>query len=407
MIKINKINKNEEVYDIKVLDNENFYCNDILVHNCIEILEVVSPDEIAVCNLASICLPKFVKGKKNKKFDFEKLYDVAYQATINLNKVIDITFYPVASAQKSNLKHRPIGLGVQGLADVFFLYNIPYGSAESRELNKQIFETIYFASLSASCDLAKKEGYYETFVGSPISKGEFQFDLWNVTPSKRYDWNKLRQDIMEFGVRNSLTTCSMPTGSTSNIFGNEASCEAQTSNMYNRRVLSGEFIITNKHLVKALTELGLWNDNIRNKIIINNGSILNIDEIPDHIKQVFRTVWEISQKDIIDMYADRGAFIDQTQSMNIFMAEANYAKLTSMHFYGWGGGVTKDLSNTPNPKYGSTPEKALKTGIYYLRTKSASNAIKFTVTNETVKYTEEEQISCSLDNPDDCLACSS
>jgi len=393
-------NQKSNQKNIGVLKNSNL---------CNEILEYVSPDEVAVCNLASLCLPKFVKGRKNKKFDFEKLYEVAYQATVNLNKVIDITYYPIEKAKKSNLKHRPIGLGVQGLADVFYLHGISYGSDESKELNKQIFETIYYAALKASNDLSKLEGSYETFKGSPASKGILQFDMWNITPSKRYDWDSLKNDIKEFGLRNSLTTCSMPTASTASIFGNEASIEAQTSNMYTRRVLSGEFIIVNKHLVKELCDLGLWNDEIRNKIIITNGSILNIDEIPQKIKDVYRTVWEISQKEIIDMACDRGAYIDQTQSMNIFISDPNIAKLTSMHFHGWGGGVTKDLSN-PESKYGKTPEKALKTGIYYLRSKSASNAIKFTTSIEKTKiidYTTEEKLACSLENPDDCEACGS
>ena len=361
--------------------------------------------EVATCNLASICLPKFVTGKKNKKFDYENLYEVAYQVNVNLNKVIDVTYYPIGKAKNSNLKHRPLGLGVQGLADVFFLFGVPFGSDESKELNKKIFETIYYASLKASNDLAKKDGPYESFKGSPASDGILQFDLWNVSPSKRYDWNALKEDIKTFGLRNSLTTCSMPTASTSSIFGNEASIEAQTSNMYSRRVLSGEFIITNKHLVKELCDLDIWSDEIRNKIIVNNGSIESITEIPQSIRDVYKTVWEISQKDIIDMSADRGAFIDQTQSLNIFMPSPTVAKLTSMHFHGWGGGVTKG----DDPKYGATPEKALKTGMYYLRGKSAANAVKFTAKAVEEKvYTIEEQISCSLDSePGECLACGS
>jgi ribonucleoside-diphosphate reductase alpha chain len=366
--------------------------------------------EVATCNLASICLPKFVTGKKNKKFDYDKLYDVTYQVILNLNKVVDNTYYPIEKTKNSNLRHRPLGLGVQGLADVFFLFGVPFASSEAKDLNKKIFETIYYASLKASNDLSKVDGSYESFKGSPASEGILQFDLWNVSPSKRYDWDALKNDIKEFGLRNSLTTCAMPTASTSSIFGNEASIEAQTSNLYSRRVLSGEFIIANKHLVKELCDLGLWSDEIRNKIIINNGSIQTINEIPQNVRDVYKTVWEISQKDIIDMSADRGAFIDQTQSLNIFMPNPNVAKLTSMHFHGWGGGVTKDLSENPDPKYGSTPEKALKTGMYYLRGKSAANAVKFTakaVEEEKVEYTVEEQIVCSIDNKDDCLACGS
>ncbi len=375
---------------------------------CIEILEVSTPDETAVCNLASIGLPKFIKGRKNKKFDFEKLYEVAYQATVNLNKVIDVTYYPIEGAKKSNTRHRPIGLGVQGLADVFFMLEMSYGDEASKKLNKEIFETIYFAALKASNDIAKINGPYETFKGSPASEGILQYHLWNVTPSDRYDWKQLILDIIQYGLSNSLTTCSMPTASTASIFGNEASCEAQTSNMYVRRVLSGEFIMVNKHLVKKLCELGIWNEDVKTKIITANGSVQNIKEIPEDIRNIYKTVWEISQKDVIDLYAERGAFIDQTQSMNIFIAEPNFAKLTSMHFYGWGGGVTKDLSENPNPKYGATPEKALKTGIYYLRSKPAANAIKFTVQNEvkTKDYTNEEQLTCSLDNPEACEACS-
>lgn len=374
---------------------------------CAEILEVVSEDEVAVCNLASIALPKFITGKKNKKFDHDKLFDVAYQATINLNKVIDVTYYPIPEAKKSNLRHRPIGLGVQGLADVFFLLDMSFGDDASKQLNKEIFETIYFAALRASCDIAKKDGAYETYIGSPISKGIFQFDMWNVTPSDRHDWSLLKSDIEKYGVRNSLTTCEMPTASTSSILGNEASTEAQTSNIYSRRVLSGEFIMTNKHLINKLCELNLWNESMKNKIISNNGSVQTILEIPLEIRNIFKTAYELSQKDVIDMYADRGAFIDQTQSMNIFMQDPSVAKLTSMHFYGWGGGVTKDLSETPNPKYGATPEKALKTGMYYLRGKSATTATKFTVQEETKKeYTAEEGLTCSLDNPEGCEACS-
>lgn len=385
--------------NIGVLKNSNL---------CAEILEYVSPDEIAVCNLASICLPKFIKGKKNKKFDYEKLYEVAYQATINLNKVIDVTYYPVEAAKKSNLKHRPIGLGTQGLADVFFLLGMSFGGSESKEINKLIFETIYYAALKASLDLAKIDGHYETFIGSPTSEGILQYDMWNTVPSERYDWNELKEEIKKYGLRNSLLVVSMPTASTASIFGNEAANEAQNSNMYTRRVLSGEFIIVNKHLVKELCDLNIWDDNMRNLIIRDNGSIQNVPNIPQNIKDIYKTVWEISQKDIIDMYAERGAFIDQTQSMNIYMSEPNYAKLTSMHFYGWGGGMTKDLSETPNEKYGKTPEKALKTGIYYLRSKSATNAVKFTIQDEQkIQDNDLSQISCSLDNPDDCEACSS
>ena len=273
---------------------------------------------------------------KNKTYNHKKLYDVAYNATINLNNVIDVNFYPSEGAKFSNMLHRPIGLGVQGLADVFFMTNLAYDSDEAKELNREIFETIHFAAMKASCDLAKEQGPYATYKGSPISEGKFQFDLWGVVPTKRWDWDKLRTEILEFGVRNSLTGCIMPTASTANILGNEASCEGQTSNMYTRSVLSGTFIMVNKYLVKELVKLGIWDDSLRRKIISENGSVQNIPEVPTNIKEVFKTVYEIKQKDVIDMAADRGAFIDQTQSMNIFMDSPNFAKLTAMHFYGWG-----------------------------------------------------------------------
>ena len=382
-------------------------------------------NETAVCNLASISLTKFVN--KNKTYNFNKLYDVAYQATINLNNVIDVNFYPSEAAKFSNLLHRPIGLGVQGLSDVFFLTGIPYDSPEARLLNKQIFETIYFASIRASCDLAKISGPYATYKGSPISEGKLQFDLWGVTPTDRWDWKKLREDIIKYGVRNSLTTCIMPTASTASILGNEASCEAQTSNLYLRRVISGEFIIVNKYLVKELVKLNIWNDNIKSKIMTQNGSVQNIPEVPTYLKEIFKTVWEIKQKDVIDMAAERGAYIDQTQSMNIFMENVNFAKLTAMHFYGWGrrsfmtdpngnliipsgDNVEIVCDKDGNPKFYRENKTNLKTGMYYLRTKSAADAVKFTIQKEeiAVKSQEEQlaEISCSLDDPDSCTMCS-
>ena len=382
-----------------------------------------SVNETAVCNLASIALPKFVN--KNKTYNFNKLYDVAYQATINLNNVIDVNFYPSPAAKFSNLLHRPIGLGVQGLADVFFMLGLPYESEEAKSINKEIFETIYYASVKASCDLSKEQGPYATYEGSPISEGKFQFDLWGAKTSKRWDWDKLREEVKKHGVRNSLTTCIMPTASTASILGNEASCEAQTSNMYTRSVLSGTFILVNKYLVKELVKLGLWNDDLRKRIIGENGSIQNIPQVPTNIKEVYKTVYEIKQKDVIDMAADRGAFIDQTQSMNIFMDSPNFAKLTSMHFYGWGRrNFIMNPDGTPiipqgenieiiydrdgKPKCYRDKKSNLKTGIYYLRNKAASDAVKFTV-QEDAKSTEDQmaEISCSLDNPDDCLACGS
>ena len=383
-------------------------------------------NETAVCNLASISLPKFIN--KNKTYNFNKLYDVAYQAIINLNNVIDVNYYPSRAAKFSNLIHRPIGLGVQGLSDVFFLSGISYDSTEARSLNKQIFETIYFASMRASCDLAKLQGSYASYKGSPISEGKFQFDLWGATTTDRWDWKKLREDIQKWGVRNSLTTCIMPTASTASILGNEASCEAQTSNLYVRRVISGEFIIVNKYLVKELVKLGIWNDSLKSKIMAQNGSIQNIPEIPTNLKEIFKTVWEVKQRDVIDMASDRGAFIDQTQSMNIFMENVNFGKLTSMHFYGWGKRtfmtdangdiiIPKDETSTivydkqGVPRFYRDTKSNLKTGMYYLRTKSASDAVKFTVQKEegTQKTQEEKlaEISCSLDDPDSCVVCSS
>ena len=358
---------------------------------CTEIMEYTAPDEIAVCNLASIALPKFVT--ESKAFDHDKLFEVTYQATINLNKIIDENFYPVEEARKSNMRHRPIGLGVQGLADAFIMMGYPFESAEARELNKEVFATIYYAAMTASKDLAKELGAYETFAGSPVSKGIFQFDMWGVEGSQRWEWDVLREEVKKYGVRNSLLLAPMPTASTAQILGNNECFEPYTSNIYTRRVLSGEFIIVNKHLLKDLVKEGLWNKDMRQKIMAHNGSIQNIQEIPQHLKDLYKTAWEISQKAIIDQAADRGAYICQSQSLNIFMENANFGKLTSMHFYGW--------------------EKGLKTGMYYLRTKAATDAIKFTVDKAVVEepsaQTIEEQqaaIACSLDNPDACEMCS-
>ena len=382
-----------------------------------------SVNETAVCNLASIALPKFVN--KNKTYNFNKLYEVAYQAIINLNNVIDVNFYPSKAAKFSNLLHRPVGLGVQGLADVFFVLGLPYDSDEAKQINKEIFETIYYASIKASCDLAKVDGYYATYKGSPMSEGKFQFDLWGAKPTKRWDWEKLREEVRKHGVRNSLTTCIMPTASTASILGNEASCEAQTSNMYTRGVLSGTFILVNKYLVKELVKLGIWDDNLRKRIISENGSVQNVPQIPTNIKEIFKTVYEIKQRDVIDMAAERGAFIDQTQSMNIFMDSPNFAKLTSMHFYGWGRrSLLKDdmgqvilpqdencqvvYDKDGSPRFYREKKNNLKTGMYYLRNKSASDAVKFTIQEEKEVKTVEDQmaeISCSLDDPDSCLAC--
>ncbi|MAP01206.1 MAG: ribonucleoside-diphosphate reductase subunit alpha [Flavobacteriales bacterium] len=323
---------------------------------CTEIIEYTAPDEVAVCNLASIALPKFVK---DGKFDHDKLFKVAYRVTKNLDRVIDANFYPVPEARNSNMRHRPIGIGVQGLADAFILLRYPFDSKEARELNKDIFETIYYAAVTASKDLAIENGPYETWKGSPISEGIFQFDMWDVKPSDRWEWDVLKKEVIKHGVRNSLLLAPMPTASTAQILGNNECFEPYTSNIYTRRVLSGEFIIVNKHLLRDLVKLGIWNDSLKNKLMASNGSVQNIDEIPDNIKELYKTAWEISQKVIVDMAADRGAYIDQSQSLNIFMENANFAKLTSMHFYGWKAG--------------------LKTGMYYLRTKSATDAIKFTL----------------------------
>lgn len=360
---------------------------------CTEIIEYTSPDEVAVCNLASIALPKFVE---DGKFDHEKLYEVTYTAAKNLNKVIDRNFYPVPEAEYSNKKHRPIGLGIQGLADTFLMLRMPFESDEAKGLNKDIFETMYFAAMTASKDLAIEEGPYETFKGSPVSKGIFQFDMWGVTPdSNRWDWTALKKEVKKHGVRNSLLMAPMPTASTSQILGNNETFEPYTTNIYNRRVLSGEFIVVNKHLLRDLVELGLWNDGMKNKLIQANGSVQNIQEIPQNIKDLYKTVWEISQKAIIDMAADRGAYVCQSQSMNIHIKDPNFGKLTSMHFYAWKAG--------------------LKTGMYYLRSNAATDAIKFTVTKEqqqepdaaAIKAQNEADMACSLDDPDDCIACGS
>ena len=345
-------------------------------------MEYTNADEVAVCNLASLALPRYVSSGG---FDFQKLYEVTKIVTRNLNKIIDGNYYPIPETKTSNDRHRPIGLGVQGLADVFLLLRLPFESPEARRLNKDIFETIYFASMEASMDLAKEQGAYSSFAGSPLSEGKFQFDLWQVVPSDRWDWEKLRQEVMTHGVRNSLLLAPMPTASTSQILGNNECFEPYTSNIYNRRVLSGEFVVVNKFLLKDLIELGLWNPTMKNKLIAENGSVQNIPKIPTELKELYKTVWEIKQKTIIDMAAERGAFICQSQSLNLFMAEPNLAKLTSMHFHAWKSG--------------------LKTGMYYLRTKAAVDAIKFTV--DTQLLLGQSQVACSLDNPEECLACGS
>lgn len=381
---------------------------------CTEIIEYTSKDEVAVCNLASLALPKYVE---NGVFNHDRLYEITRVVTRNLNKVIDINYYPIPEAERSNFRHRPIGLGVQGLADVFILLRMAFDSDEAMELNKEIFETLYFAAMTESCELAEKHGAYETFKGSPLSKGEFQFDMWGVKPSKRWDWDALRQRVMKSGVRNSLLVAPMPTASTSQILGNNECFEPYTSNLYTRRTLAGEHIVVNKHLMRDLVRLGLWNEEMREAIMAANGSIQGIEDIPVEVRALYKTAYEISQKVIIDMAADRGAFICQSQSLNVFMEAPTFAKLSSMHFYAW--------------------SKGLKTGMYYLRSKAATDPIKFTLSQKhqqkfvanaknavapeatlsvkaetpqppMMEALDVEKVSgmvCSLDNPD-CEACS-
>ncbi|NOT37144.1 MAG: ribonucleoside-diphosphate reductase subunit alpha [Saprospiraceae bacterium] len=324
---------------------------------CTEILEYTSPDEVAVCNLASISLPKYVI---NGVFDFKKLEEVTAVITKNLNRIIDVNYYPIQEAKNSNFRHRPIGIGVQGLADAFILLRMPFDSAEARQLNKEIFETIYYAAVKASCEIAKELGPYETFKGSPMSEGIMQFDMWNVTPTKgRYDWDALKKEVIQHGIRNSLLLAPMPTASTSQILGNNECFEPYTSNFYTRRTLSGEYMVINKHLLDDLIKLGMWNKEMKENLMAHNGSIQNIPDIPTELKELYKTAWELSQKALIDMSADRGAFICQSQSLNLFMENATFGKLSSMHFYSWQSG--------------------LKTGMYYLRTKAAVDPIKFTL----------------------------
>jgi ribonucleoside-diphosphate reductase alpha chain len=366
---------------------------------CTEIIEYTSTDEVAVCNLASLALPRFVYGGQ---FDHQKLYEVTYEVTKNLNKIIDHNYYPVEEARNSNMRHRPIGIGVQGLADALILLRLAFESDGARKLNKEIFETIYFAAMAASKDLAKVDGAYSSFAGSPASKGQFQFDFWGVEPSLRWDWYRLKDEVIRFGLRNSLLVAPMPTASTSQILGNNECFEPYTSNIYVRRVLSGEFVVVNKHLLKDLVELGLWNDDMKNKIIFHNGSIQAIDEIPHDVKAIYKTVWEIKQRTIIDMAADRGAYICQSQSLNLFVDTPSASKLTSMHFYGW--------------------KKGLKTGMYYLRTQAATQAVQFTVEKQGGKMIEplvnpaamqivaasegDEMIGATCTMQDGCVTCS-
>ncbi|MDP3313834.1 ribonucleoside-diphosphate reductase subunit alpha [Lutibacter sp.] len=366
---------------------------------CTEIMEYTAKDEVAVCNLASIALPMFIEEDENgtKFFNHQKLHKITKKITRNLDTVIDRNYYPVKEAENSNFRHRPIGLGVQGLADAFILLRLPFTSDEAKVLNQEIFETIYFAAVTSSMEIAKAKEPYSTFKGSPMSQGEFQFNMWGVSEddlSGRWDWKSLRKNVVKNGIRNSLLVAPMPTASTSQILGNNEAFEPYTSNIYTRRVLSGEFIIVNKHLLEDLVERGLWNNEMKEEIMRANGSVQHIDIIPQELKELYKTVWEMSMKDIIDMSRQRGYFIDQSQSLNLFMQDANYSKLTSMHFYAWKSG--------------------LKTGMYYLRTKSAVNAIQFTVSNakkeEEKPLTPEElkeMIIASQNNPDDCEMCGS
>ena len=336
---------------------------------CTEILEYTSPDEVAVCNLASLALPKYVR-EDGSGYDLDKLVEITRVVTRNLNKVIDRNYYPIEQARNSNMRHRPIGLGVQGLADAFIMLRMPFDSPEAMQLNRDIFEAIYFAACTESIALAKQHGHYESYPGSPASKGNLQFDLWGVTPSERWDWTGLKQDLATYGMRNSLLVAPMPTASTSQILGNNECFEPYSSNMYTRRTLSGEFVVINQHLLKDLIGLGLWDNQMRNRLMASNGSIQDFDDVPQHLRDLYKTVWEISQKVVIDMAADRGAFVCQSQSMNLFVENVNFGKLSSMHFYAW--------------------QKGLKTGMYYLRTKAARDAIKFTVDkDQLVKQGEE------------------
>ncbi|WP_254413379.1 ribonucleoside-diphosphate reductase subunit alpha [Dyadobacter diqingensis] len=386
---------------------------------CTEIMEYTAPDEVAVCNLASIALPKFVEMKEDGyyRFDHQKLYEITKVITRNLNKIIDLNYYPVPEAEKSNKRHRPIGIGIQGLADAFCMMRMPFDSDEARQLNKDIFETIYYGAMEASMELAKLHGPYESWEGSPISEGIFQFDMWNVTPeSQNWNWDKLRKEVIQNGVRNSLLLAPMPTASTSQILGNNECFEPFTSNIYVRRVLSGEFVVVNKYLLKDLVKLGLWNEEMKNNLVRASGSVQAIPNIPQNIKDLYKTAWEIKQRSILDMSADRGAYICQSQSLNIFLEEPNFGKLTSMHFHAW--------------------KKGLKTGMYYLRTRAASAPVQFTLGKQAeaqiepatevvaekelnyVQYAEDHtkpvaprdsrsDMQCSLDDPEGCEACGS
>jgi ribonucleotide reductase alpha subunit len=350
--------------------------NGILTSQCTEVIQVSNEEESAVCNLASIALPAFISSTDNS-FDFEKLHKVSRIVTYNLNRVIDINYYPTEKTKRSNLRHRPIGIGVQGLADVFMMLGFPFASDEARRLNKQIFETIYHAALEESCDLARRDGAYETFIGSPASQGILQYDMWNVEPEPgRYDWTTLKTEIQTHGLRNSLLLAPMPTASTSQILGYNECIEPITSNIYNRRTLAGEFILANKYLMQDLVKLDLWNEKIKNNIIANHGSVQHIESIPKEIREKYKTVWEIPMRALIDMAADRGAYVCQSQSLNLWLEDPTYSNLTSMHFYSW--------------------SKGLKTGIYYLRRRARHQAQQFTIEPEKRKGESASEEVCEM-----------
>ena len=358
---------------------------------CVEVMQYSDKTETSVCNLSSIALPAFVseKGGAGPTFDFEKLHKVTRQVTYNLNRVIDINYYPTEKARRSNMRHRPIGIGIQGLADTFMMMGMPFGDAESKTLNREIFETMYHAALTESCELAKQYGAYETFEGSPASEGLLQYDLWNTTPILpfRYDWDGLKNDICKYGLRNSLLMAPMPTASTSQILGYNECIEPITSNIYSRRTLAGEFIVANKYLMRDLLKLGLWNDQMKNAIVANNGSVQGMTEIPAEIRHLYRTVWEIPMRALIDMAADRGVYVCQSQSLNLWMEDPNYKTLTAMHFYSW--------------------SKGLKSGIYYLRRQARSKAQQFTIVPDKRKNAEEDASNTtpSADDSADANGC--
>jgi ribonucleoside-diphosphate reductase alpha chain len=394
MLYKDSVNEKSNQKNIGIIRSSNL-CTEILIHT--------NPEEVAVCNLASIPVNRFVtipggkssKDKSKRSYDFEALYEAAYQATLNLNRVIDINYYPIPEAEVSNKKNRPIGIGIQGLADTFVMLGQSFDSDESKALNRDIYETIYFAAVTASCDLAKKNGAYETYQGSPASEGKLQYDMWGLTEdnlSGRWDWKSLKTRIAKYGMRNSLLTTQMPTATTAQILGNNESFEPFSSNLYSRSVLAGNFTVVNKHLVEDLVNLGLWNDDMRIKLIAAQGSVQNVSDVPEYLKERYKTIWEISQKTLLDMSAERGRFICQTQSMNLFIRDVNVAKLTSAHFHGWRLG--------------------LKTGMYYLRSNQAVNAQAGLAVDQTklqaaaTQAQEDSSAFCSLDNPENCDSCS-